>query len=81
MNKPELFAYTRRAKYDPNHTNEMLKNAGQQSLGTSTTHWKTNSQMTNENQMASPVTVSERPLWSYNRQAYSSKRGYFHTEH
>ena len=80
MNKPELFAYTRRAKYDPSKTNEMLQNAGQQSLGTSTSHWKSNSQMTNENQMASPVTVSERPLWSYNRQAYSSKRGYFHTE-
>ncbi len=30
--------------------------------------------------MAAPVTVSERPLWSYNRQAYSSKRGYFQTE-
>ena len=30
--------------------------------------------------MAAPVTVSERPLWSYPRQAYTSKRGYFHTE-
>jgi len=48
MNKPELFAYTRRAKYDPSQTNEMLKNAGQQSLGGSTSHWKSNSQMTNE---------------------------------
>ena len=36
--------------------------------------------MTNESQMANPVTVSERPLWSYNRQAYSSKRSYFQTE-
>jgi len=27
------------------------------------------------------VTKSERPLWSYNRQAYSSKRSYFHTEY
>ena len=80
MNKPELFAYTRRAKYDPTKTNEMLQNAGQASLGGSTSHWKSNSQMTNEQQMAAPVTVSERPLWSYNRQAYTSKRGYFHTE-
>ena len=30
--------------------------------------------------MAAPVTVSERPVWSYPRQAYSSKRGYFQTE-
>lgn len=80
MNKPELFAHTRRAKYDATKTKEMLANAGQKSLGGSTSHWKTNSQMTNESQMAAPVTVSERPLWSYNRQAYTSKRGYFETE-
>lgn len=30
--------------------------------------------------MANPVTVSERPVWSYPRQAYTSKRGYFQTE-
>lgn len=30
--------------------------------------------------MAAPVTVSERPVWSYPRQAYTSKRGYFKTE-
>ena len=80
MNKPELVAHTRRAKYDATKTKEMLANAGQKSLGGSTSHWKTNSQMTNESQMAAPVTVSERPLWSYNRQAYTSKRGYFVTE-
>ena len=36
--------------------------------------------MTNESQMAAHLTVSERPLWSYNRQAYTSKRGYYQTE-
>lgn len=30
--------------------------------------------------MANPVSVSQRPLWSYPRQAYSSKRSYFQTE-
>ena len=80
MNNPDLFSYTRRAKYDPTKTNEMLQEAGKRTLGNSTTHWKTNSQATNESQMAAPMTVSERPLWSYNRQAYSSKRGYFQTE-
>ena len=43
MNKPELFAYTRRAKYDPTKTTQMLAKAGQESLGGTTTHWKTNS--------------------------------------
>jgi hypothetical protein len=80
MNKPELFAHTRRAKYDPSLTTQMLAKAGQDSLGSTTSHWKTNSQMTNENRLTNPVTVSERPVWSYPRQAYSSKRGYYQTE-
>ena len=58
----------------------MLQKAGEKTLAGATSHWKTNSQQTNESQMAAPVTVSERPLWSYNRQAYSSKRSYFQTE-
>ena len=49
-------------------------------MGNTTSHWKTNSQMTNDNQMASHLTISERPLWSYPRQAYTSKRGYYQTE-
>ena len=80
MNKPALFAYTRRAAYDPQKTESMLQKAGTAALGNATSHWKTNSQQTNESQMAAPVTVSQRPVWSYNRQAYSSKRGYFQTE-
>ena len=43
MNKPELFAYTRRARYDdPAKTGAKLATAGAQSLGNSTMHWKTN---------------------------------------
>ena len=81
MQKPELFAYTRRAKYDdPAKTSAKLATAGAESLGNTTKHWKTNKQMTDESQMAAPVTVSTRPIWSYNRQAYSSKRGYYQTE-
>lgn len=81
MNKPELFAYTRRANYDPAQTKELLANAGQKTLGDTTKHWKPNYTATNESQMAAPVTISERPLWSYPRQAYTSKRSYFHTEY
>ena len=81
MNKPSLFAYTRRAKYDdPSKTQKLLSNAGQEALGNTTKHWKTNQVATNETQMSSHLTVSERPVWSYPRQAYSSKRGYFQTE-
>ena len=80
MNKPALFAYTRRAAYDPTKTETMLQKAGSAALGNTTSHWKTNSQQTNESQLAAPVTVSQRPVWSYPRQAYSSKRGYFQTE-
>ena len=44
MNKPSLFAYTRRAKYDdPAKTNTILAKAGEGSLGDTTKHWKTNS--------------------------------------
>ena len=80
MNNPKLFAYTRRAQYDPSKTEKMLQKAGEESLGNTTKHWKSNYVNTNETQMAAPVTVSERPLWSYPRQAYTSKRGYFQTE-
>ena len=69
MNKPELFGYTRRAAYDPSKTMTMMSKAEEtkKSLGGTTSHWKTDQQMTNEISMAQPVTVSQRPLWSYNR--------------
>ena len=31
--------------------------------------------------LSKPTTVSQRPIWSLPRQAYSSKRSYFHTEY
>ena len=80
MNNPKLFAYTRRAGYNPADTERMLAKAGEESLGNTTKHWQSNYVNTNETQMAAPVTVSTKPLWSYARQAYTSKRGYFETE-
>ena len=50
MNKPELFQYTRRANYDPSKTMTMLSKAEEtkNSMSKTTSHWKTNKQMTDE---------------------------------
>lgn len=77
MNKPELFAFTRRAQVDAAASESMLSKAGSAQLGNTTKHWKTNLQHANETQMSQPVSVSQRPVWSYPRQAYSSKRSFF----
>lgn len=42
MNNPKLFTHTRRAACDPARTEAMLQKAGEQSLGGTTKHWKTN---------------------------------------
>ena len=60
---------------------QTLKEAGEKSLAGSTAHWTSNYKAVNDDQMSKPLTKSERPLWSYPRQAYSSKRSYFHTEY
>jgi hypothetical protein len=44
-------------------------------------HWKSNYAATNDEQLSKPVSKSERPLWSLNRQAYSSKRSFMQTEY
>jgi len=67
MNNPKLFAYTRRASYNATATEKMLQKAGEESLGSTTKHWQSNYVNTNETQMAAPITVSEKPLWSYPR--------------
>ena len=81
--KPELFQYTRRAQYDYQKTGTMptLQASGQESLAGSTSHWKSNYKAVNDDQLSKPLTKSERPVWSYPRQAYSSKRSYFSTEY
>lgn len=67
MNNPKLFAHTRRAGYDMAKTEKMLSKAGEFHPGNTTKHWQSNYVNTNETQMAAPVTVSERPIWSYPR--------------
>ena len=41
MNNPALFAYTRKARYDPNQSSTMLTRAGenQMCLGSTVKHW------------------------------------------
>ncbi len=41
MNNPGLFAYTRKARYDPNQSSTMLTRAGenQMCLGSTVKHW------------------------------------------
>ena len=81
--KPELFQFTRRAQYEYQKTGTAptLQDAGSKSLAGTTSHWKSNYKANNDDQLSKPVTKSDRPIWSYPRQAYSSKRGYYHTEY
>ena len=39
-------------------------------------HWKSSYVAANDDQLSNPVSKSERPVWSLNRQAYSSKRSF-----
>lgn len=50
-------------------------------MSNSTNHWKSNYHAVNDEQFSNHATKSTRPEWSINRQAYSSKRSYFHTEY
>jgi len=83
--KPELFAHTRRAQYEAMKSGEMptLANAGAAQLGGAkpTSHWTTNYAQNNETTLSQPAVVSQRPIWSLPRQAYSSKRSFFQTEY
>ena len=56
-----------------------IQEAGK-NLSNSTSHWKSNYHAINDEQFSNHATKSTRPEWSLNRQAYSSKRGYFATE-
>ena len=44
-------------------------------------HWKSTYNGVVEERLSKDRQRSERPLWSLPRQAYSSKRSYFHTEY
>lgn len=58
-----------------------LQAAAEGTLNQSTSHWKTEYKGTVDESHTKPKNKSERPVWSYPRQAYSSKRSYFHTEY
>ena len=83
-NDPNLYAYTRRAQYDAaksgNFTNT-LGNAGRHALSNASGHWQSQSHRATDEVMALPANPSTRPIWSYPRAAYSSKRSFHHTEY
>jgi hypothetical protein len=58
-----------------------LSQAGAQSLSGTTQHWKSVYAHNNDETLSKNATRSERPVWSLNRQAYSSKRSFFESEY
>ena len=83
-NDPELYQYTRRAKYDAAKTGQMQKSlseAGRQQLSNQSHHWQSEYSKKVEENHAKDINPSNRPVWSYPRAAYSSKRSFFETEY
>ena len=66
-------------------TGEPLKttmgNAGRHTLSNQTAHWQSQYKKGVEDEQANPTNPSSRPVWSYPRAAYSSKRSFFNTEY
>jgi hypothetical protein len=60
--------------------NSTLKDAGANTLMGTTQHWQSVYSAANDNTLSQDPNRSYRPLWSINRQAYSSKRCLFETE-
>lgn len=58
-----------------------LSDTGRHALSNQTGHWKSQSHQATDEVMALPNNPSTRPVWSYPRAAYSSKRSFFHTEY
>lgn len=86
-NKPELFAYTKRAAYEASKTGQdiphpnTLAKTGEEAMNAKTAaHWGS----VYKNEVLSNTEKgrikSNRPLWSLPREAYTSKRGGFETE-
>lgn len=83
-NFPELYQYTRRAKYDAAKTGTMkttLSDVGRHTLSNQTSHWQSQYKNAVETTAANDKNPSERPVWSYPRAAYSSKRSFHETEY
>jgi hypothetical protein len=81
--KPELYNFTRRGQIESQRTGQIptLSNAGAQSLSGTTQHWKSVYAGCNDETLSKEPFRSERPVWSFNRVAYSSKRSFFETEY
>ena len=83
-NDPTLYGFTRRAQYDAAKTGDFknsLSTAGRQALSNASGHWQSQSHRSTDEVMALPTNPSTRPIWSYPRAAYSSKRSFHHTEY
>jgi hypothetical protein len=87
MNKPELFAYTKRAVYDSAKTGAPLTNpntfvkTAQETLARDSSHWESVYRTEVESNLKNEPIKSTRPVWSLQREAYSSKRAYHETEY
>ena len=85
--KPELFAYTKRAVYEAGKTGKDLTNpnsfvkAGQSTLARSSAHMESVYRTEVESNLKNEPIKSTRPVWSLQREAYSSKRAYHQTEY
>jgi hypothetical protein len=82
---PELGKFTKHGKLERSQTSAALRTTGQlasqDTLYKSTKHWKTNYGNNNNEMVTNPINKSERPLWSYPRQAYTSGRGTFQSQY
>jgi hypothetical protein len=86
--KPELYQYTRAGKKEMAQTQSTFGQAGASTMKQSdvehdkrmTSHWKSMTTQVNKDNLEKPVSKSDRPQWSLPREAYTSKRSYFHTE-
>jgi hypothetical protein len=80
---PNLSRATRSTMPDLNITDDKNKeNVNENNANYKTTsHWKTNYGSVNHEVETSDKNRSERPLWSFPRQAYVSNRCYFKTEY
>ena len=83
-NHPELYQYTRRAKYDAAKTGTMrstMGDAGRHALSNAAGHWQSEYAKKVEECHSNDINPSTRPVWSYPRAAYSSKRSFHETEY
>ena len=79
--KPELLGYSRRGQIMAATGQTTLKEAGAQTLSGTTQHWQSVYSHANDVRTQQDPNPSYRPLWSINRQAYTSSRCLFASEY